>query len=535
MMKPSRAVTTLIAATNQRLRATRWTKLCLAVYSGLAIATVAPRAEAAKTTSASASGSVQKVPGSRAFAQVTVPKRTLYVGELVPITIRAYYAAGTGVTVTATPSANTPDFTLSVGDFKQGSASTASGAYAVATWAGHLSPAKPGQYRLKVEIPSELEWRTVKRRVAPAPSDMDDLFGDMSDPFGGGSLFGGGDPFAAMQRHMQQLMSHTFEDIDLGSVHKQSIVLKSPDVPLTVLPLPAEGRPPNFSGAVGHFKLEASVDSTQVRAGEPLELRLAVNGDGNFDRVTTPGLPESDQFKTYTPSVKGLDHGKTFVQAVVPQRPGTSEIPPVELTFFDPDEARYLTARSTPIPIEVKPGLALATTRAGVAPEVATGPPLAPNAELEGRPVASLQPLYLRRSFWLAQLAPFGLLGFAAGLVAHRRRAASDPHHALKRSARRGLRLQREAMHRAMSVGDVSAFFAAARGALQHRLGAAWGMVPEAITLAEIERRVQEPQLGTLRGVFEADAARFGVGLQNQDLVHWNDAVCRVLARPEGS
>ena len=89
-------------------------------------------------------------------------------------------------------------------------------------------------------------------------------------------------------------------------------------------------------------------------------------------------------------------------------------------------------------------------------------------------------------------------------------------------------------MDRALSAGDVPAFFAAARGALQQRLGAAWGIVPGAITLAEIERRVQGTQLGTFRGVFEADAARFGVGIQDQELAHWNDAVRHALAHPEG-
>ena len=525
----------------------RWPKTSLAVLAGLTVAAAAPWSKAATAPGASAqtapasATAQQTAPHRRAFAQVTLPKHTLYVGELVPITIQAYYAAGTGVTVTATPAANTPDFTLEVGDPNQGHSTTPSGTYTVATWTGRLSPAKPGRYRLQVEIPSDLQWRTMVRRAAPPAPDADDPFGDLGDPFGDlgdpfgdmRSLFGGGDPFATMHRHMQQMMNQALEDVYVGSVQNQSVVLQSSQVPLTVLPLPAEGRPPNFSGAVGHFDLESSVDLHRVRVGEPLELSLAVHGEGNFDRVSTRGLPDSDQFKTYSPSVKQQDDGKTFVQAVVPQKPGATEIPPVGLAFFDPDQGSYVTARSKPIPIEVRPGLAVATTSTGSAPEAASGPVLAPNTGSEGKPVPSLRPLYAQKGFWLAQLAPLGLLAAGAGFVVRRRRVAADPHHALRRGARRSLKQQREAMARAQSAGDASAFFAAARGALQQRLGAAWGMIPEAITLAEVERRVQGPQLDTLRGVFEADAARFGVGVQNQDLSHWNDAVRSVLAHPE--
>ncbi len=507
--------------------------LTLLAASTIASPSLAVTARPAAALPAAASTSAQAPSNMRAFAGVTLPKHSLYVGESIPITIQAYYSADTGVTITGSPETTNSEFTLAVGDPKQGTATRGGASYLVATWKGHLSPAKAGHYDLRIKVPSTLEWRAVVQHAAPSADD-DDSLGDMFDSFGFGDQQGG-DPFAAMQQQMQRMMSRAMQDFDVGPMQKQDVVLMSPGTEVTVLPLPAEGRPSSFSGAVGHFSLEATADTDHVRVGEPIELRLVVQGDGNLDRVSTAGLPESGELKTYPPTASQKDDTKTFVQAVVPQRAGATQIPPVEMSYFDPDAARYVTLHSAAIPIDVKPGQALAATSSGVTPDAVSGPSLAPNADIDGVPVRSLRPLYTHRSFWLAQLGPLGMLVTAATWIVRRRRVAADPHHALRRGAQRALKQHRAAMGGALAAGDASAFFAAARGALQQRLGALWGVVPEAITLVEIERRVKGPQLDTLRGVFEADAARFGVGAAQQDLAAWDKAVRRLLAHPEVS
>lgn len=503
----------------------------LAAVTLLVATTLAAPVFAATARPIAAGTSAQDPASVRAFASVTLPKHSLYVGESIPITIQAYYAADTGVTITGSPETTSSEFTLAAGDPKQGTATRGGASYLVATWKGRLSPAKPGHYALRVKVPSTLEWRAAVRHAAPSAGD-DDSFGDIFDSFGLDDQQGG-DPFAAMQRQMQRMMSRAMQDFDVGPMQKQDVVLMSPGTEVTVLPLPAEGRPSGFSGAVGHFSMDATAEADHVRVGEPIELRMVVRGDGNLDRVSMAGLPESAELKTYPPSATRQDDTKTFVQAVIPQRAGATQIPPVEMSYFDPDAARYVTLRSSAIPIDIKPGQALAATSSGATPDAISGPALAPNADIDGSPVRSLRPLYTHKGFWLAQLVPLGTLATAAAWLIRRRRAAADPYHALRRGAQRALKQHRAAMDRALAAGDASAFFAAARGALQQRFGALWGIVPEAISLVEIERRMQGPQLETLRGIFEADAARFGVGAVQQDLAAWNKTVRRLLAHPE--
>jgi hypothetical protein len=503
-------------------------------------AVTAPATPPASASKAPAAAASKAPPAGLAFARLVVPKHKLYVGEKVPITMQAYYAAGTGVTITGTPTPSSPDFTLAVGDATQGRATIGGDTFLVVSWKGQLSPAKAGTYALRITTPTTLEWQAPVRHVAPAAPTAPrvDPFAGMFDPFGGDGDDDQGDPFAAMRQQMQrmqQMMGQAFQDLDVGPIQKKDVILTSPSADLTVVPLPTAGRPTSFSGAVGHFELASSLSATDVRAGEPVELRLVVHGQGNLDRMTTSGLPDSKELKTYAPIAAQKDDTKTFTQALVPARPGPLTVPPVEVSYFDPDAARYVTMKSDAVGLDVRPGQALAASAAGTVPDAAAGPTLAPNADAEGRAVATLRPPYARRSFWLAQLAPFGLLAAAASLVVRRRRHAADPHHLMRLGARRALRKHRAELDAAFAAGDAPKFFAAARGALQQRLGSMWGLVPEAITLVEIERRLDGPNLDTVRAVFEKDAARFGVGADERDLSSLNDAVRRVLANPEAS
>jgi hypothetical protein len=455
-----------------------------------------------------------------------LPKRPPYVGESVPITLHAYYSAGTSVTITGAPTVNSSDFTLSVGDASQGRAIIGGEPYLAVTWKGRLSPVKAGHYELEVQIPSTLEWRAAPVRSLPAADD---------DPFGDLDLLGmNGNPFAAMQQ-MQRLMDRALQSVDSGPVQKRSVTLQSKKLSFDVEPLPATGKPASFSGAIGHFALDASVTDRHVRAGEPVDLRLVVSGDGNFDRVTTAGVPSSTNLESYPASSSQKADTKAFTQPIVPRTAGPVEIPAVEFAYFDPDARRYVTTRSQPIPLDVEPGAALAASRSGAAPNAASGPILAPNASAAGHTVSSLRPLYTRRLFWLGQLVPLGALAAALSFAGWRKRVKADPHRDLRLSARKALCRHTAELEAAFTAGDAAAFFAAARGSLQQHLGALWGSVPEAITLVEIERRVHGPELDTLRIVFDADAARFGPGAKSQELAACRDAVRRILAQPEVS
>ena len=109
---------------------------------------------------------------------------------------------------------------------------------------------------------------------------------------------------------------------------KKDIKVASPPVELTVSTLPAEGRPPDFSGAVGSFKIATDLSSIAASAGDPLTLRLHVTGSGNFDRVDSTMLEHVEQWKTYPPKstfkssdALGYKGEKIFEQPLIASKP----------------------------------------------------------------------------------------------------------------------------------------------------------------------------------------------------------------------
>jgi hypothetical protein len=208
----------------------------------------------------------------------------------------------------------------------------------------------------------------------------------------------------------------------------------------------------------------------------------------------------------------------------------------VALSYFDPDDARYVTLRTVPVAVDVTPGQSVATGSTGQAPAMASGPALAPDEVGPSQVASTLAPAFERRGFWMAQAIPLLGLGMGFGAVLARRRLAADTDRVWRRDTDRALRGLRGDMDRAVEQGDAPAFFAAARGALQQRLGARWHVRPEAITQAEIAGRLDGVQAERLRLVFDHDASRFsGMDTAQADLAAWRDIVNRELQHLEGT
>lgn len=131
---------------------------------------------------------------------------------------------------------------------------------------------------------------------------------------------------------------------------------------INVLPLPTEGQPENFSGAVGQFNISVGADTQSTRVNEPIMLSLKLSGQGNFDRIREPKLPEAAGWRSYPPEsvfeaddANKLKGTKRFDYIFVPEKAGTLKLPEVSFSFFDPDVEKYVELTSPAITIEVAP------------------------------------------------------------------------------------------------------------------------------------------------------------------------------------
>jgi hypothetical protein len=155
-----------------------------------------------------------------------------------------------------------------------------------------------------------------------------------------------------------------FQDPFFSFSTGKPITLASEAMELNVLPLPQEGRPADFSGLVGSFKLESELQPSTVKAGESATFTVLVSGRGNVKRIPDLNMPELEQTKVYADQpvlevktdAKGVRGSKTMKWALVPEREGLCQIPPLKISFFDTKSQQYQVIRTTPHSLSVLPG-----------------------------------------------------------------------------------------------------------------------------------------------------------------------------------
>ncbi|MCI5132522.1 MAG: hypothetical protein D3904_13665 [Candidatus Electrothrix sp. EH2] len=312
-----------------------------------------------------------------------------------------------------------------------------------------------------------------------------------------------------------------FADV-LGNYSRRDITLSCPGKTVSVLDLPTEKRPDDFSGAIGSFSLAVTASPLDGKVGEPISMKMQLDGSGNFTSVQAPTLTEEQGWKVYPASgtVKDLGGGKgekIFEQALIPTEPGLAAVPSVRFSYFDPKSEEYVTLNSDPIPLHLQaadedvpaPGNSGSTT-AQVIPQgenkvqknSATGPEqhLAPLKPELGTLLAAVQPVYERSWFRLLLLTALLCILLSFALFLRQRKLAKDPSILRRRKIQARLAEQYKGMKQALAIQDQEAFHRHCRAAVQEGTGGAWGLAPEAVTLADLEQRL--PAEAPLRTVF---------------------------------
>lgn len=141
---------------------------------------------------------------------------------------------------------------------------------------------------------------------------------------------------------------------------KRNIV--APSIKIDVLPLPH--KPANFSGGVGKFNISAQLNKNELKAGDPLSLRIVVGGIGNLKLIKQPVVNFPKDWDKYDPKVtdktkltsNGLEGNMIYDILAVPRNQGHYTIQPVELTYYDTSLNQYKTIKTQSFEIEVAKG-----------------------------------------------------------------------------------------------------------------------------------------------------------------------------------
>ncbi len=249
--------------------------------------------------------------GDKLFMEMELGKSRLFLGEKTPLKIKVYFSEIT-IDEISYPVINQKEFVLDqMNKPNQRKTSINGRSYQLVEFSTNITPVKSGKFTLG---PAHLNCTV--------------------------------------------LIKQQTNDSFFSNFKKYPFELKSSQLMINVLPLPT-GKPANFSGGIGQFKIQATGQPTEVLQGEPITLKLIVTGNGNLQTINAPFLNNDQGLKVYDAQKKNSGKGETgqihFEQVVIPIDHKVKQIGPFNFSYFDPYQGSYRQATAPAIPVNVKP------------------------------------------------------------------------------------------------------------------------------------------------------------------------------------
>lgn len=150
--------------------------------------------------------------------------------------------------------------------------------------------------------------------------------------------------------------------MSMGGYNEEKRTITAPGIDIHVDPLPA--KPKTFAGGVGRFSLSMQPVAGEVKAGDPLTLRLVIGGQGNLKLIQKPRVTFPKGFDQYDTKVTdktrltaaGVEGNMVYDYVAVPRKEGQYTIPAVEWTYYDTQQRQYRTLRTKPVTLRVAKG-----------------------------------------------------------------------------------------------------------------------------------------------------------------------------------
>ncbi len=303
-------------------------------------------------------------------------------------------------------------------------------------------------------------------------------------------------------------------------------------ITITVRPLPSEGRPDSFTGAVGGFDFAVSAQPMEVDAGDPISLTMRIEGRGNMDAVSAPRIDFGPDFRVYDAQLQQRDLNQRrsrgrieFEQVIIPRSDHIEAIPPIAFTFFDPAQGTYRTVERGPFPIRVRPAPTPDTPLALPPPSPVTPELTVLHQDIvylksapDAWPRLGRRPWYMRPFYVGVQVLP--ALALAGSLMMARRREelSRDIAKARRLRAPRAARAAVGRAETALRAGQPALFHEAVWEALHSFFGDLFNLQPGEVDPDGVVQRlraaqIEEGQIESVASLFrQCELARFASG-----------------------
>lgn len=245
--------------------------------------------------------------------------------------------------------------------------------------------------------------------------------------------------------------------------------------------LPLDGKPENFTGAVGQFKFDVSLSKDILKANESSQIKVAVSGKGNLKLFELPSVQTPSELEQYQPERKekvrvatdGLIGSVSNIYTVVPQYKGKYKIPSVSFSYFNPKAEKYATIFTDDLFVDVTEGKKLVTNEASIVVKknvVSTGKNfryIQTTTKLVSNENADF---YQSNLFYLLLLLPLALIPIGIIIARNNEKRNSD---VIGRKQRKAEKLAKKYLSKAQKqLGKKEAFYEALERALHNYLKA---------------------------------------------------------------
>ncbi len=440
---------------------------------------------------------------------------TVYEGQIIPLTIKAFFREGMRAENIRLPELVSDALILSPIDQQptQTVERISGKRYSVLSWNTAATAIKEGSYQIDMQMDATLLLPQKRRNQR---SQFDPFFND------------------------------DFFDSFLERYQKKEHTLRSKTQSITILPLPASGQPESFNGAVGDFTFAVTASPLEINVGDPVTMTMTISGTGNFDRIHAPLFPENDVWKTYSPTTlfnKGennLSGEKVFTQAVIINSSDITEIPSLHFSYFNPEKEKYIILSSPPLPLTVKPGKEeLTTTPQKTATPVPPPEKKAENPIVEttiklhpGTFVETISPLYTRA--WFLTLVVICTL-VLAGVLIFSLLPIFGVNNLEKKEKERQQKILSEKLallKEAAEGGETEEFLMISKALIRLYAGAMLDIAPEALTFSDLKEQLpEESSLSEIYALSEQQLYGGGQQLSSEKMNDYFNALQKELEK----
>lgn len=268
----------------------------------------------------------------------------------------------------------------------------------------------------------------------------------------------------------------------MNQVHK---TVSAGSKTISVKPLPEEGKPVDFTGAVGSFNFSLETSKTELDATESLQAVVKVTGNGNLNLFELPNLSLPSSLEVFEPekgdniktTLNGMQGSVSKTYTIVPQYKGKYPIPKISFSYFDLSSQSYKRLYSDEIIINVENGPTNSSTGSNTASNgvskqavVQTGKQFSFIKTTPNLTSIEKESFFKSKEYWTLLLSPLLLIPLA---IVFRRKKEKRDADVFGNKIRKADKLAKKYLSEARkNLGNKEAFYVALEKALHNYLKA---------------------------------------------------------------